>query len=156
MHDELSSAVPVEKHLGASNGDQLITGLNTAIRQAIRVLAVLMVIVIFLSVADVAFVLYERLMAPPFLLLSLNDIFVVFASFLAVLIAIEIFANITLYLRDDVIHVRLVIATALMAIARKVIVLDFNTVAPEYLYGTGAVLLALGVTYWLVATKART
>ncbi|MDZ4123971.1 MAG: phosphate-starvation-inducible PsiE family protein [Hydrogenophaga sp.] len=116
MHDELSSAVPVEKHLGASNGDQLITGLNTAIRQAIRVLAVLMVIVIFLSVADVAFVLYERLMAPPFLLLSLNDIFVVFASFLAVLIAIEIFANITLYLRDDVIHVRLVIATALMAL----------------------------------------
>jgi len=43
-----------------------------------------------------------------------------------------------------------------MAIARKVIVLDFNTVQPEYLYGTGAVLLALGVTYWLVATKART
>jgi uncharacterized membrane protein (DUF373 family) len=107
-------------------------------------------------VADVAFVLYEKLLEPPFLLLSLNDIFVVFASFLAVLIAIEIFANITLYLRDDVIHVRLVIATALMAIARKVIVLDFNTVAPEYLYGTGAVLLALGVTYWLVASKART
>ncbi len=155
MEDEQTTPT-VEKHLGASNGDRLITGLNTAIRQAIRVLAVLMVIVIFLSVADVAFVLYERLMAPPMLLLSLNDIFVVFASFLAVLIAIEIFANITLYLRDDVIHVRLVIATALMAIARKVIVLDFNTVAPEYLYGTGAVLLALGITYWLVASKART
>jgi uncharacterized membrane protein (DUF373 family) len=156
MSNEELPTVVVEKHLGAGNGDRLITGLNTAIRQAIRVLAVLMVIVIFLSVADVAFVLYEKLMMPPFLLLSLNDIFVVFASFLAVLIAIEIFANITLYLRDDVIHVRLVIATALMAIARKVIVLDYNTVEPEYLYGTGAVLLALGVTYWLVASKART
>lgn len=156
MEDPSPPELAVEKHLGASHGDRLITGLNTAIRQAIRVLAVLMVIVIFLSVADVAFVLYERLMAPPVMLLSLNDIFVVFASFLAVLIAIEIFANITLYLRDDVIHVRLVIATALMAIARKVIVLDFNTVQPEYLYGTGAVLLALGVTYWLVASKART
>lgn len=154
--DEKSPSVAVEKHLGEGNGDRLITGLNTAIRQAIRVLAVLMVIVIFLSVADVAFVLYEKLWEPPLLLLNLNDIFVVFASFLAVLIAIEIFANITLYLRDDVIHVRLVIATALMAIARKVIVLDFNTVQPEYLYGTGAVLLALGVTYWLVASKART
>ncbi len=156
MDDNSPPDVAVEKHLGARHGDRLIAGLNTAIRQAIRVLAVLMVIVIFLSVADVAFVLYERLLAPPVMLLSLNDIFVVFASFLAVLIAIEIFANITLYLRDDVIHVRLVIATALMAIARKVIVLDFNTVAPEYLYGTGAVLLALGVTYWLVASKART
>lgn len=156
MEDKEQTPVAVEKHLGASNGDRLITALNAAIRQAIRVLAVLMVVVIFLSVADVAFVLYERLLAPPVMLLSLNDIFVVFASFLAVLIAIEIFANITLYLRDDVIHVRLVIATALMAIARKVIVLDFNTVAPEYLYGTGAVLLALGITYWLVASKART
>ena len=65
-------------------------------------------------------------------MLELNDIFAVFASFLAVLIAIEIFANITLYLRDDVIHVKLVIATALMAIARKVIVLDFTALAAEY------------------------
>jgi uncharacterized membrane protein (DUF373 family) len=30
----------------------------------------------------------------------------------AVLIAIEIFLNITLYLRDDVVHVKLVVATA--------------------------------------------
>jgi uncharacterized membrane protein (DUF373 family) len=147
---------PCERHLGAADGDRLIGYLNQLIRQAIRLLAVLMVIVIFLSVADVALVLYERLMQPPFLFLNLNDIFVVFASFLAVLIAIEIFANITLYLRDDVIHVRLVIATALMAIARKVIVLDFNTVSPEYLYGVGLIVLALGVTYWLVASKART
>jgi uncharacterized membrane protein (DUF373 family) len=147
---------PCERHLGAADGDRLIGHLNLLIRQAIRLLAVLMVIVIFLSVADVALVLYERLMGPPFLFLNLNDIFVVFASFLAVLIAIEIFANITLYLRDDVIHVRLVIATALMAIARKVIVLDFNTVSPEYLYGVGLIVLALGVTYWLVASKART
>ncbi|MGL1835036.1 phosphate-starvation-inducible PsiE family protein [Rhodocyclaceae bacterium SMB388] len=54
-----------------------------------------------------------------------------FAAFLAVLIAIEIFANITLYLRDEVIHVKLVIATALMAIARKVIVLDFSELARD-------------------------
>ncbi len=43
------------------------------------------------------------------------------------LIAIEIFLNIVLYLRDDVLHVKLVLATALMAIARKVIVLDYKT-----------------------------
>ena len=35
-------------------------------------------------------------------------------------------------MRDDVIHVQLVIATALMAIARKVIALDHNTVDPAY------------------------
>ena len=80
-------------------------------------------------------------------------IFVVFAAFLAVLIAIEIFVNITLYLRDDVIHVKLVIATALMAIARKVIVLDLSTLEPMYLFAIGVIVLALGVTYWMVSLR---
>ena len=39
-------------------------------------------------------------------------------AFMAVLIAIEILINSTIYLRDDVIHVKIVMSTALMAIAR--------------------------------------
>ena len=143
-------------HLDTEDHDGLIAALNRSVRQAVRVLAVFMVLVIFWCVADVVLVLYERLTSPPLLLLDLNDIFVVFAAFLAVLIAIEIFVNITLYLRNDVIHVKLVIATALMAIARKVIVLDLSELEPAYLYGIGVVVLALGVTYWLVSSKART
>nr|WP_136252004.1 phosphate-starvation-inducible PsiE family protein [Ningiella ruwaisensis] len=144
-----------DNHL-SNQGDWLICRLNSVIRQVIRVLAVLMVIVIILCVADVVWVLYKKMTTPPLYLLDLNDIFTVFAAFLAVLIAIEIFANITLYLRDDVIHIRLVIATALMAIARKVIVLDYSTVEPQYVYATGVVVLALGITYFLVSKQART
>ena len=107
------SAKAHDNHLGDRVDDPLIDRLHWVIRQAIRVLAVLMVAVILWTVADVVLVLYEKLSDPPFLLLDLKDIFVVFAAFLAVLIAIEIFVNITLYLRDDVIHVKLVIATAL-------------------------------------------
>lgn len=145
-----------EHHFSRDGNDWLISRLNVVIGHSIRLLAVLMVFVILLCIADVFFVLYEKLSAPPYFVLEFGDIFTVFASFLAVLIAIEIFANITLYLRDDVIHIRLVIATALMAIARKVIVLDFTTLAPEYVYGIAAVILALGITYYLVASKART
>ena len=47
---------------------------------------------------------------------------------LSIITAIEIFQNIVLYLRTDVIPVQLVIATALMAIARKVIILDYSEV----------------------------
>jgi uncharacterized membrane protein (DUF373 family) len=49
----------------------------------------------------------------------------------------------------------LVIATALMAIARKVIILDFDEITPPYIYGTAAVLLALGITYWLITRKNK-
>jgi len=144
-----------DDHLSEKHDDPLVRGLNIVIRQAIRLLAVLMTLVILWCVADVVLVLYKALSSPPVLLLDLNDIFVVFAAFLAVLIAIEILVNITLYLRDDVIHVQLVVATALMAIARKVIVLDLSTLQAEYLYGIAVILLALGLTYWLVSTQPK-
>lgn len=143
-----------ENHLEVRRDEPIIALSVRVIRGAIRLLAVLMALVILWCVADVVLVLYERLATPPVFLLDLNDIFVVFAAFLAVLIAIEIFANITLYLRSDVIHVKLVIATALMAIARKVIVLDLSTLQPEYLYGISGLVIGLGLTYWLVSEKS--
>ena len=96
------------------------------------------------------YVLYQRLTEPPFMLLQINDILATFGAFLAVLIGIEIFINISMYLSDNVIPVRLVIATALMAIARKVIIFDFENITPPFVYGTAAVVLALGISYWLV------
>ena len=67
--------------------------------------------------------------------------FVTFGAFFAVLIVIDIFLNITLYLRDDVVHVKLVVATALMAIARKLIVFDFMKIDGIEILCTGAVVL---------------
>lgn len=135
--------------------EPLIHWLHIVIRFCVRILAVLMTLVIVWSVADVAWVLYERVMASPVGLLNVNDILASFGAFMATLIAIEIFLNIVLYLRDDVLHVKLVLATALMAIARKVIVLDYNTLAPEYIWATAAVILALSIGYWLVAKKVH-
>lgn len=143
------------EHMGPQSGetDPLIRVLLAVIRHAVRALAVLMVFVIALGVLDVVWMLYARLADPPLLLLDINDILAVFGAFLAVLIAIEIFVNITLYLREDVIHVKLVVAMALMAVARKVIVFDYEDLQPEYVLATAAVVLALGITYWMVSTR---
>lgn len=135
--------------------EPLIHWLHIVIRFCVRVLAVLMTLVIMWSVADVAWVLYQRVMASPVGLLNVNDILASFGAFMAALIAIEIFLNIVLYLREDVLHVKLVLATALMAIARKVIVLDYKTLEPEYIWATAAVILALSIGYWLVAKKMQ-
>jgi len=133
--------------------DPLIQFLHVTIRMAVKLLAILMTLVIIWGVGDVIYVLYQRLMTPPLYLLNISDIFATFGAFLAVLIAIEIFINITIYIRDDVLPVKLVIATALMAIARKVIVFDFKELTPMYILASAAVVLALGVTYWLVSLK---
>lgn len=133
--------------------EPLIHALHVVIRFCVRILAILMTLVIVWSVADVAWVLSQRVMTPPVGLLNVNDILALFSTFMATLIAIEIFLNIVLYLRDDVLHVKLVLATALMAIARKVIVLDYKTLEPEYIWATAAVIFTLSIGYWLVAKK---
>ncbi|MEI2783967.1 MAG: phosphate-starvation-inducible PsiE family protein [Candidatus Competibacter sp.] len=136
-----------------STEEPLIHWLHVVIRFCVRILAVLMTLVIMWSVVDVGWVIYQRAAASPVGLLNVNDILVSFGAFMATLIAIEIFLNIVLYLREDVLHVKLVLATALMAIARKVIVMDYKTMEPEYIWATAAVILALSVGYWLVAKK---
>ncbi|MDX1818931.1 MAG: phosphate-starvation-inducible PsiE family protein [Marinobacter sp.] len=136
--------------------DPFFRGLHHVIRFAIRVLAVLMVAVILWGVGDVIYIIYERLLTPPHFLLNINDIFYTFGAFMAVLIAVEIFINIRLYLGTNIFPVQLVVATALMAIARKVIVLDFNTLTPMYLIGIAATTLALGISYWLLRQRGGT
>lgn len=135
--------------------DSLTKFLHAVIHFAVRVLAVLMVLVIIWGVADVAYVIYQRLVDDPFMLLTVSDILVIFGSFMAVLIAIEIFINITLYIKRDTLPIKMVIATALMAISRKVIMLDFKDIEPLYMFGIAAVILALGLTYWLISYKPQ-
>lgn len=150
----LGLAAPPAPSLGGGNGgshdEPLVRHLQWVIRVAVRALAVLMTVVIVLGVVDVAYVLYNKVVDPPRFILTISDILATFGAFMAVLIAIEIFLNIVLYLRDDVIHVKIVMATALMAIARKVIILDVETVQPGYIWGIAAVVLAMSVGYALV------
>lgn len=145
----------IHQELSATHHDPLIRSLHLVIRACIKFLAVLMVLVIIWGVADVCYVIYTHLMTPPYMLLDVGDIFAIFAAFMVVLIAIEIFINIRLYLGSNTLPIKLVIGTALMAIARKVIVLDLAEIDSVYVFAIAAVVLALGVTYWLVGKTSR-
>jgi uncharacterized membrane protein (DUF373 family) len=137
------------------NEEALVRWLHVLIRFSMRLMAILMTMVIMWGVADVAWVIYQKVTdEPPFGLLNVNDILATFSTFMVVLIAVEIFVNIVLYLRDEVLQVKLVLATALMAIARKVIVLDYKITEPEYVLATAAVIFSLSIGYWLVSKKS--
>jgi len=140
LHEELPSDHP----------DRFIQMMHIIIRFCVKCLAGLMVLVIVLGVIDVAHVMYLSLWHSDDLVLDVHDIFNVFGAFMVVLIAVEIFVNIRMYLGSNTIPVKLVIATALMAIARKVIILDLSKVGSDYVFAIAAVVLALGVAYWMV------
>lgn len=141
------------EELPENHSDPLLKILHRTIRFAIKILALLMVLVIYWSIADVVYVLYLKLSTPPYFLLNVEDILQTFAAFMVVLIAVEIFINIRLYLGSNVIPVELVLATALMAVARKVIVLDLKLVSAEHVIGLALVTISLGVTYFLIKKK---
>ncbi len=143
------------EELPCKHDDPLVQILNKTIRITVKVLSVLMTLVIIWATIDLAIDIYHKFISPPLPLLAITlpQILTTFAGFLTVLIAIEIFSNITLYLRNDVLPIKLVIATALMAISRKVIVFNFKELTPMYILATAAVVLALGITYWLISVK---
>ncbi|SMF31692.1 Uncharacterized membrane protein, DUF373 family [Alteromonadaceae bacterium Bs31] len=143
MHQELSQ----------SHHDPLIRRLHQSIRIVVKFLSVLMVLVIILGAVDIVYVLYEQLLTPPYFTLLVPEIFEVFGAFMVVLIAIEIFINIRLYLGSSVLPVKLVVATALMAVARKIIVLDLKVTSSNEVFALAATVLALGVTYWVMSVR---
>ena len=131
--------------------DKLIKKMQEVIHFAVRILAVLMTFVILWGVGDVVWTVFQKLTNEPVLLLDIHEMLATFGAFMAVLIAIEIFVNIVVYLREEVFHVQIVMATALMAISRKIIILDYDTVQPAYIYSTALTILALSVGYWLIS-----
>ncbi|MGV8837959.1 phosphate-starvation-inducible PsiE family protein [Cellvibrio sp.] len=135
------------------NEQKLLNVMDRIIHNCALVIAFIMVLVIIWGVADILYVLYHRLIAPPVMLLEIKDIFATFGAFMAVLIAIEIYHNLILYTKGDHnprLAVEIVLATALMAAARKVIIFDFNEMEAAYIYATAAVILALGLAYYLI------
>lgn len=144
-----------EEKLPDVEADVLLKVLMRVIHHAVRLLAVLMTLVILWGVADVVYVLYDRVIAEPFMMLTVSDILTIFGSFMAVLIAVEIFLNITVYIKYEALPIKMVIATALMAISRKIIILDFKELDWPYIIAIAAAVLSLGLTYWLISYKQQ-
>jgi uncharacterized membrane protein (DUF373 family) len=137
------------QELPTQASDPVLRVLHRIMHLATYVLAIAMVVVILEGVVSVIYTIYLSMTKPPFFMVP--DIVKTFGAFLAVLIAYEIFANITLYIRSDVFPVKLVVATAVMAVARKIIVLDMDEYTALDLMGIGALMLGLGVSYWLIS-----
>ncbi len=137
--------------LDPGHRDPVVRWCNRIIRYGVRLMSTLMVVVIGFAIIDTGYTFLQKLFAPPVMILDISDLLSVFSAALVVLIAIEIYSNVTLYLTSDVIHVELVVATALMAVARKVITLDDKNLDWTYFAGYAALGLAFGVTYWLVS-----
>jgi uncharacterized membrane protein (DUF373 family) len=79
----------------------------------------------------------------------------IFGLFLNILIALELLENIAGYLRKHVFQVELVIVTAIIAVARKIVILDLEKTSGIDLIGLATAILALTIGYYVIHIANR-
>ena len=110
-------------------------------------LAVMLAVVVVLSTLHLGVLIAQEIWKPPRFLIPVQGLLEIFGYFLLVLIGVELIETLKAYLKKDVIHIRVVLEVALIAMARKVIVEEPNTVPGLTLFGIAALILALGVAF---------
>ena len=115
---------------------------------AALVLAGLLVIVVVLSTAHLVMLIGEEMLKPPRFLIPVQGLLDIFGYFLLVLIGVELLETLKAYVKKDVLHVRVVLEVALIAVARKVIIEEPNDVPGLNLFGIAALILALGIAFY--------
>lgn len=114
-----------------------------------KVLSICLIIVIFISLIDLVKYLYNDLISHSVGSFS-TTLIEIFGLFLNILIAMELLENISGYLRKNVVQVELVIITSIIAVARKIIIFDFEKYGGNELMSLVVATLGLSGSYWLL------
>lgn len=83
-------------------------------------------------------------------LISLNGLTGLFGVFLLVLIGIELLDTIKVYLKQNVVHVEVVVLVAIIALARKIVIIEVEQLSGGLLIGMGVLIIALAIAYYLI------
>ena len=116
----------------------------------IVILAILMGLVVMLATLELVYVIALDLLSPPIVLLDSKELLDIFGYFLLILIGIELLETFSIYLHERAINVQVVLLVAMIALARKVIILDAEEIQSLTLFAIGFVILALAAGYYMV------
>jgi uncharacterized membrane protein (DUF373 family) len=114
----------------------------------VAALTILLMVVVTLSTGHLGVLIAEEVWKPPKYLIPVQGLLEIFGYFLLVLIGVELLETLKAYVKKNVIHVRVVLEVALIAMARKVIVEEPNNVPSLTLFGIAALILALGIAFY--------
>lgn len=123
-------------------------------RAVAMLLSIAVAIVVVLSVVRV-FILLGQSISSEADVLGYGLFQTVFGMIMVVLIALE-FNHIIIQIIHGihaVAQLRMVVAIAILAIVRKLVILDITKTEPEMIFALGLVLFALGGVYWLIRNR---
>jgi uncharacterized membrane protein (DUF373 family) len=131
-------------------GREMVDYVKKFERVMTTLLLTMMAVVVVLAVADLAWLLITDIISPPLVLLDVDELLDVFGAFLLVLVGIELLETLKAYAREREIRAEVILLVAMIALARKIITLDVEAVSSVSLLGIAAIIVALGIAYYLI------
>ncbi|MGD2035102.1 MAG: phosphate-starvation-inducible PsiE family protein [Bacteroidales bacterium] len=107
-------------------------------------------VVLILAFIDIVYEIIQDVFTSPKFIVDASGLMDLFSLLLVLLIGLELLETVKAYLKDDIVHVEFIILVAIIAIARKVIVWDFKKYNYEELLSLAAMIVGLGVTFFLI------
>lgn len=133
----------------------MITVLKWFERGVIYAIIIMLMVVITLATLELAWFLFRDITSAPFGLLEIEELLNLFGFFLLILIGVELLETVKAYLNDNVVHVEIVLEVALIAIARKVIIVDLEAYTPLTVLGIALLIAAIGTTIRLIKRQRQ-
>lgn len=116
----------------------------------VHFLIAMMILTVLLTTIELGWIIIKDIITPPIILLEIEELLEIFGFFLLVLIGVELLETIKAYLIEKVVHVEVVIEVALIAIARKVIILDLEKYEDLTLIGIAALISAIAIAIYAI------
>ncbi|MGK0441409.1 MAG: uncharacterized membrane protein (DUF373 family) [Pseudohongiellaceae bacterium] len=121
------------------------------------IVLILMMLIVLASVIELAVVLFQEFTdeTSGILLLDIDEFFRIFGFVFIILIGFELLDSVEMYFRKNIIHAEVVILIAVIAVTRKVILLDLEKYDPIAIIGLSLIILALGGCYYLIKVSHK-
>lgn len=124
------------------------------------VLMIMLIVVLLASLCFLVYSMYDALWLNTRYLLETDEMIKVLGAFLLVLIGVELLDTIKAYFVENTIHVEIVVLLAIIAVARKVILLEPpKMITFDYgfeLMGIGVIVVGLAASYYLIKKAGLT
>jgi uncharacterized membrane protein (DUF373 family) len=127
-------------------------------KTVIIALMIFMAIVLLISTFEVGVIIVKELINPiesKGIIIDINELVEIFGFFLNVLIGLELFETVKLYLKENVFHGEVILIIALIAISRKVIILDYHSENPLTIIAVALLIGTITLGYYFIKKAVR-
>lgn len=139
------------------NIDKAVSIIHSIKKWMSFIVLILMMIIVIIAIIELGIILYLDIFDPTdaVIFLEIDELFKIFGFFFIILIGFELVETVEMYFKENVIHAEVVLLVAVIAVSRKVILLDLEKYDPIATIGLALIIIALGGCYYLIKKSYR-